>query len=140
MISTSKRENLNQFGNRKEKETRKISPNDAHNNTLETLINQNSASKNPFFDDDEDVDDKTFFQKINSFKSAEGHIKEKTRQWLLEKQMKEEEIWQSIVRSILETEHIGIAIAEDLIRQGEQLERAETKQLGRSRGRTFENV
>ncbi len=127
---TSKRENLNQFSNRKENETRKISPNEAHSNTFETVINQNYASKNPFFDDDEDIDDQPFFQKMNySFVSEEDHTKEKTRQWLLEKQMKEEEIWQSIVRSILETEQIGIAVAEDLIRQGELLERAELKQL-----------
>nr|CAG4642246.1 EOG090X0MTI [Eurycercus lamellatus] len=109
-----------------------------------------SKNSNPFFDDDEDVDDETFLQKApvtssksnagggfnlqgkfgsgsNSFQPLEEQSAEDRRQQLLmEKQRIEERTLQASGRAkgiLDETEKIGVSTAEELIRQREQLER-----------------
>lgn len=81
------------------------------------------SSKNPFFDDDEDVDDDTFL--ANAPKKPQNGDS-RLEQILEEKRRIEERTLQASGRAkgvLVETEKIGITTAEELIRQREQLER-----------------
>ncbi|KAK4015016.1 synaptosomal-associated protein 29 [Daphnia magna] len=109
-----------------------------------------TKGSNPFFDEDDDVDDDEFLKRApnrfngfggklasslsggnNSFQPLDGgenqnSAEERRRQLLLEKQKIEERTLQASGRAkgvLYETEQIGISTAEDLVRQREQLER-----------------
>nr|SVE76809.1 EOG090X0MTI [Daphnia longispina] len=108
-----------------------------------------SKGSNPFFDDEDDVDDEEFLKRApnrfnnfggklanslsggnNSFQPLDGgenqSAEERRRQLLMEKQKIEERTLQASGRAkgvLYETEQIGISTAEDLVRQREQLER-----------------
>nr|SVE76186.1 EOG090X0MTI [Daphnia hispanica] len=109
-----------------------------------------TKGSNPFFDEDDDVDDDEFLKRApnrfngfggklanslsggsNSFQPLyggenENSAEERRRQLLLEKQKIEEHTLQASGRAkgvLYETEQIGISTAEDLVRQREQLER-----------------
>ena len=80
-----------------------------------------SKSSNPFFDDEDDVDDDTFLANAPK-KSGEDRLE----QLLQERKRIEERTLQASGRAkgvLEETEKIGISTAEELIRQREQLER-----------------
>nr|CAG4637551.1 EOG090X0MTI [Ceriodaphnia reticulata]SVE73354.1 EOG090X0MTI [Ceriodaphnia reticulata] len=108
-----------------------------------------SKSSNPFFDEEDDVDDEEFLKRApnkrnnfggklanslsggsNSFQPLGGEdlsAEERRRQLLMEKQEIEQRTLQASSRAkgvLYETEQIGISTAEDLVRQREQLERA----------------
>lgn len=85
------------------------------------------AAKNPFFDDEEDVDDETFLQNAPTRNSGwagnsaqarsqeTSSAEERRQQLLLEKQKIEERTLQSSSRAkgmLYETEKVGIATAE----------------------------
>nr|SVE74608.1 EOG090X0MTI [Daphnia barbata] len=109
-----------------------------------------TKGSNPFFDEDDDVDDEEFLKRApnrfnnfggklanslsggsNSFQPLTGEensnsAEERRHQLLLEKQKIEERTLQASGRAkgiLYETEQIGISTAEDLVRQREQLER-----------------
>ncbi|KAH8042770.1 hypothetical protein HPB51_025752 [Rhipicephalus microplus] len=100
------------------------------------------AAGNPFFDDEttEDVDDFTFLnsaRKSSSPYSLGNEQNLRNRQWeqqreqlLLERQQLEDSILQSsnsAVRVLYDTEQVGIATAEELAHQGEQLKNVDRK-------------
>ncbi|KAH7956689.1 synaptosomal-associated protein 29 [Rhipicephalus sanguineus] len=100
------------------------------------------AAANPFFDDEttEDVDDFTFLnsaRKSSSPYSLGNEQNLRNRQWeqqreqlLLERQQLEDSILQSsnsAVRVLYDTEQVGIATAEELAHQGEQLKNVDRK-------------
>nr|SVE73984.1 EOG090X0MTI [Daphnia atkinsoni] len=109
-----------------------------------------TKGSNPFFDEDDDVDDDEFLKRApnrfngfggklanslsggsNNFQPLSGEenqnsAEERRRQLLQEKQKIEERTLQASGRAkgvLYETEQIGISTAEDLVRQREQLER-----------------
>ncbi|XP_067015073.2 synaptosomal-associated protein 29 [Anabrus simplex] len=98
-----------------------------------------SNPKNPFFSvEDDDVDDETFLRNSRvrdtnplPYQNQERAYLEQKHQELLErKRMIEERTIQSSERSIgllRDSEQIGVATAEELIRQREQLERTERR-------------
>uniref|UniRef100_A0A6M2E5H4 Putative ubisnap n=1 Tax=Amblyomma tuberculatum TaxID=48802 RepID=A0A6M2E5H4_9ACAR len=105
-------------------------------------IGRGKTAANPFFDDEteEDVDDFTF---LNSAKKASspyslgaeqnarnGQWEQQRDQLLLERQQLEDSILQSsnsAVRVLYDTEQVGIATAEELAHQGEQLRNVDRK-------------
>ncbi|XP_046385678.1 synaptosomal-associated protein 29 [Ischnura elegans] len=102
--------------------------------------NYNSAPKNPFYpEEDDDVDDETFLRGAKKGNSSymlspeydqERELEEKRLQLLERKKMIEERTIQSSQRSIgilRESEQIGVATAEELVKQREQLERTERR-------------
>ncbi|XP_076376136.1 synaptosomal-associated protein 29kDa [Megalopta genalis] len=100
------------------------------------MASQNYLSdpKNPFFSLEDDVDDETFLK--NAPSRSIGHINDdnefenKHQQLLQRKKEIEERTIQSSERSISllrDSEQIGAATAEELIRQREQLERTEKR-------------
>ncbi|KAG8230473.1 hypothetical protein J437_LFUL013593 [Ladona fulva] len=99
-----------------------------------------SDPKSPFFAlDEDDVDDETFLRsakKSNSGYMLSGetgedkYLEEKRLQLLERKKMIEERTIQSSQRSLgilMESEQIGVATAEELLKQREQLERTESR-------------
>jgi len=100
------------------------------------------AERNPFFTGDEDIDDDTFLRHsqsgnsgylLNSNTNAYNGLDdlERKRQDLLQRKRQiEEETIQSTQRSLSNLRHseqVGIATAEELVRQREQLQRTEKR-------------
>ncbi|XP_071452307.1 synaptosomal-associated protein 29 [Hetaerina americana] len=103
-------------------------------------FNYNSTPKNPFYPEEEDdVDDETFLRSAKKGNSRymlspeyeqERELEERRLQLLERKKMIEDRTIQSSQRSIgilRESEQIGVATAEELMKQREQLERTERR-------------
>ncbi|CAD6231632.1 GSCOCG00001507001-RA-CDS [Cotesia congregata] len=97
-----------------------------------------SDSKNPFFSLEDDIDDETFLQSAptrsissnNPFVNFDNNIEQQHQQILERKKAVEERTIKSSERSMTllrDSEQIGAATAEELIRQREQLERTEKR-------------
>nr|CAG4649886.1 EOG090X0MTI [Scapholeberis mucronata]SVE94040.1 EOG090X0MTI [Scapholeberis mucronata] len=111
-----------------------------------------SKGSNPFYDEEDDVDDEEFLKRApnrfnnfggklanslsggsNSFQPLDSEsltAEEKRRQLLMEKQKIEERTLEASSRAkgvLYETEQVGYATAEDLVRQREQLERTSNR-------------
>ncbi|KAL0106645.1 hypothetical protein PUN28_015297 [Cardiocondyla obscurior] len=106
------------------------------------MANHNYLSdpKNPFFSLEDDVDDETFLRSAPIRTAPTGHtaqyhnydndITQKRQQLLQRKKDIEERTVQSSERSVSllrDSEQIGVATAEELIRQKEQLQRTEKR-------------
>ncbi|CAK9825556.1 Synaptosomal-associated protein 29 [Anthophora retusa] len=105
------------------------------------MANQNYLSnpKNPFYCPDDDIDDETFLNSApprpsgrtyNHYTNFDNEFEQKREQLLQRKKEIEERTIQSSERSISllrDSEQIGAATAEELIRQREQLERTEKR-------------
>lgn len=96
-----------------------------------------SDPKNPFFSLEDDVDDETFLKNTpvrtlpaGHYQNYDNDITQKHQQLLQRKKEIEERTIQSSERSVSllrDSEQIGVATAEELIRQREQLERTEKR-------------
>lgn len=99
-----------------------------------------SDPKNPFFSLEDDVDDETFLNSApprssgrsayNHYNNFDNEIEQKHQQLLQRRKEIEDRTVQSSERSISllrDSEQIGAATAEELIRQREQLERTEKR-------------
>ncbi|XP_003489583.1 synaptosomal-associated protein 29 [Bombus vosnesenskii] len=105
------------------------------------MASQNYLSdpKNPFFSLEDDIDDETFLKSApprsglttyNQYNNFDNGLEQKRQQLLQRKKEIEERTIQSTKRSISllrDSEQIGAATAEELIRQREQLERTEKR-------------
>ncbi|XP_076302940.1 synaptosomal-associated protein 29-like [Lasioglossum baleicum] len=106
------------------------------------MASQNYLSdpKNPFFAIEDDVDDETFLKSAlprtsgrityNYYTNFDNDLEQKHQQLLQQKKEIEERTIQSTEKSISllrDSEQIGAATAEELIRQREQLERTEKR-------------
>ncbi|CAL7944564.1 unnamed protein product [Xylocopa violacea] len=106
------------------------------------MASQNYLSdpKNPFFSLEDDIDDETFLKSApprstaranyNHYSNFDNSLEQKHQQLLQRKKEIEERTIQSSERSISllrDSEQIGAATAEELIRQREQLERTEKR-------------
>ncbi|XP_014219029.1 synaptosomal-associated protein 29 [Copidosoma floridanum] len=99
--------------------------------------------KTPFFSLEDDVDDETFLRSAppryptssnygvgNHYQNYNDELQRKQQELIERRKMIEERTIQSSERSLktlLDTEHIGIATAEELIKQREQLERTDRR-------------
>lgn len=97
-----------------------------------------SDPKNPFFALEDDVDDETFLKSappraspyVNHYANLDNDLEQRHQQLIQRKKEIEERTIQSSKRSISllrDSEQIGAATAEELIRQREQLERTEKR-------------
>ncbi|XP_072744880.1 synaptosomal-associated protein 29 [Anoplolepis gracilipes] len=96
-----------------------------------------SDPRNPFFSLEDDVDDETFLKNAPARNLSTGHYQnfdndmtQKRQQLLQRKKEIEERTIQSSERSVSllrDSEQIGVATAEELIRQREQLQRTEKR-------------
>ncbi|XP_012224756.1 synaptosomal-associated protein 29 [Linepithema humile] len=96
-----------------------------------------SNPKNPFFSLEDDVDDETFLSNAPARNYPAGHyqnfdndVMQKRQELLHRKKEIEERTVQSSERSVSllrDSEQIGVATAEELIRQREQLQRTEKR-------------
>lgn len=96
-----------------------------------------SDPKNPFFSLEDDVDDETFLRNApvralpaGRYQNFNNDITQKRQQLLQRKKEIEERTIQSSERSVSllrDSEQIGVATAEELIRQREQLQRTEKR-------------
>lgn len=96
-----------------------------------------SDPKNPFFSLEDDVDDETFLRNappgtrpVERYHNCDNDFEEKRQQLLQRKRDIEERTVQSSERSVCllrDSEQIGAATAEELIRQREQLQRTEKR-------------
>lgn len=96
-----------------------------------------SDPKNPFFSLEDDVDDETFLRNAPArtapagrYQNLDNDITQKRQQLLQRKKEIEERTVQSSERSVSllrDSEQIGVATAEELIRQKEQLQRTEKR-------------
>ncbi|CAD1480959.1 unnamed protein product [Heterotrigona itama] len=105
------------------------------------MANENYLSdpNNPFFSLEDDIDDETFLNSApprsghttyNQYNNFDNVLEQKHQQLLQRKKEIEERTIQSTKRSISilrDSEQIGAATAEELIRQREQLERTEKR-------------
>ncbi|XP_076630564.1 synaptosomal-associated protein 29kDa [Colletes latitarsis] len=109
---------------------------------LQKMASQNYLNnpKNPFFSLEDDIDDETFLNSApprssgrttyNHYTNFDNEIEQKHQQLLQRRRDIEERTLQSSERSISllrDSEQIGAATAEELIRQREQLERTEKR-------------
>ncbi|KAG7200453.1 hypothetical protein KM043_016056 [Ampulex compressa] len=98
-----------------------------------------SDPKNPFFALEDDVDDETFlnsgpqrtdYSSYNNYSNFDNDLEQKHQQLLQRRKQIEDRTIQSSQRSfslLRDSEQIGAATAEELIRQREQLERTEKR-------------
>lgn len=99
-----------------------------------------SDPKNPFFSLEDDIDDETFLKSApprssgrgpyNHYSNFDNELEQKHQQFVQRRKEIEERTIQSSERSISllrDSEQIGAATAEELIRQREQLERTEKR-------------
>ncbi|XP_050459139.1 synaptosomal-associated protein 29 [Cataglyphis hispanica] len=96
-----------------------------------------SDPKNPFFSLEDDIDDETFLKNApvrtlptGRYTNFDNDITQKRQQLLQRKKEIEERTIQSSERSVSllrDSEQIGVATAEELIRQREQLQRTEKR-------------
>ncbi|XP_011163236.1 synaptosomal-associated protein 29 [Solenopsis invicta] len=93
-----------------------------------------SDPKNPFFSLEDDVDDETFLRnapaRTGRYHGFDNDIDQNRQQLLQRKKEIEERTVQSSERSVSllrDSEQIGVATAEELIRQKEQLQRTEKR-------------
>ncbi|XP_058810880.1 synaptosomal-associated protein 29 [Phymastichus coffea] len=93
--------------------------------------------KNPFFSLEDDVDDETFlksapprYPSTNPFQNYDNELEKKHQELVERKKEVEQRTLQSSMRSmslLRDTEEVGTATAEELIRQREQLERTDRR-------------